>query len=76
MQPNQLQAQGIDFSKAESYLCEECGNDRFVVNYLIKRFSALVSPTGNEMITPMQVFSCTKCGHINKDFLPENDSLA
>jgi hypothetical protein len=75
MQPNQLQAQGLDFSRAENYTCEECGNDRFVVNYLIKKFSALLSPTGNEMLTPIQAFACSKCGHINKDFLPTGEGL-
>jgi hypothetical protein len=68
---NQMQPE-IDFSMAETYVCEECGNDRFVVNYLIKKFSALISPTGNEMLTPIQAFACSKCGHINPDFLPEN----
>ena len=68
---NQIQPE-IDFSMAETYTCEECGNDRFIVNYIIKKFSALVSPTGNEMLTPIQVFACSKCGHINSDFLPEN----
>ena len=62
----------IDFSMAETYTCEECGNDKFIVNYIIKKFSALVSPTGNEMLTPIQAFACSKCGHINSDFLPEN----
>ena len=68
---NQIQPE-IDFSMAETYTCEECGNDKFIVNYIIKKFSALVSPTGNEMLTPIQAFACTKCGHINSDFLPEN----
>lgn len=72
---NQLQAKGLDFSQANNYTCEKCNNDRFVVNYLIKQFSALISPTGQEMLTPVQAFACSKCGHINKDFLPENDSL-
>lgn len=68
-QPNQ----GVDFSMAENYACEQCSNDRFVVHYLIKKFSALVSPTGQEMLTPIQVFACSDCKHINADFLPEND---
>lgn len=70
----QLQQQ-LDFSQADTYRCEECDNDRFVVNYLIKRFSPIVSPTGQEMLTPVQAFACANCGHINKDFLPENDTL-
>jgi DNA-directed RNA polymerase subunit M/transcription elongation factor TFIIS len=72
---NQLQTQNIDFSQAETYVCEECGHDRFAVNYLIRRFSPLISPTGQEMLTPIQAFACTKCGHINKDFLPEKQGL-
>ncbi len=72
---NNLQAKGIDFSQAEPFLCEECGNDRFVVQYLIKRFSPLISPSGNEMIVPISCFACSNCNHINKDFLPENDNL-
>ena len=68
---NQIQPE-IDFSMAETYTCEECGNDKFIVNYIIKKFSALISPTGNEMLTPIQAFACSKCGHINSDFLPEN----
>jgi len=75
MQPRQPVKQEIDFSQAETYTCEECGNDRFVVHYLIKRFSPLISPTGQEMLTPVQAFACTKCNHINKDFLPENETL-
>lgn len=67
--------QGLDLSKADTYTCESCGNDRFTVQYLIKKFSALISPTGQEMLTPVQGFACTKCDHINKDFLPENESL-
>ena len=69
---NQIQP---DFSQAENYLCENCQNDRFEVHYIIKKFSALISPTGNETLVPTQCFSCTKCGHINKDFLPESDNI-
>lgn len=71
----QNQLQGLDFSDAETYVCENCGHDHFEVTYLIKKFSALISPTGQEMLTPIQAFSCKECGHINKDFLPENETL-
>lgn len=67
--------QGLDLSKADTYTCESCGNDRFTVQYLIKKFSALISPTGQEMLTPISCFACTKCNHINKDFLPEGNQL-
>jgi uncharacterized Zn finger protein len=70
------QQQQLDFSQAENYKCDKCENDKFVVNYIIKKFSALVSPTGQEMLTPVQAFACTACGHINKDFLPENETIS
>jgi len=71
-----IQAQPeMDFSMAETFVCEQCNNDQFVMHYLIKRFSALMSPTGREMIVPMQVFSCTKCNHINDEFLPGRKEL-
>jgi hypothetical protein len=65
----------LDMSQAATYTCEQCDNDRFIVTYLIKRFSPLVSPTGEEMIVPVSCFACTLCGHINADFQPENNSL-
>ena len=35
-----------------------------------KKISALVSPTGQESIIPVQVYSCGNCGHINKSLNP------
>ena len=52
----------IDLSKAETIVCENCGNAFF-----LKKVSALVSPTGKEAIVPMQVFSCGNCGTIPKN---------
>ena len=58
----------IDLSKAETIVCENCGNASFIQAFFLKKVSALVSPTGKEAIVPMQVFSCDKCGHVNKEF--------
>ena len=59
-----------DFDKATDVTCDECKGTKFVVRYFLKRFSALVSPTGDEMLIPMQVFACSNCGHVNEEFLP------
>jgi hypothetical protein len=75
MQISQKQAKP-DFSQALDYTCDKCGGTAFVAQYLIKKFSALLSPTGEEMLAPIQVFACAKCGHINNDFLPESDQVA
>ena len=37
----------------------------------MRKLSALLSPTGQEAMIPIQVFACAKCGHINKGFLPK-----
>jgi uncharacterized Zn finger protein len=54
----------IDLSKAETIVCENCGNASFIQAFFLKKVSALVSPTGKEAIVPMQVFSCGNCGTI------------
>tara|TARA_Y100001963_G_C6498760_1_gene316894 strand:+ start:170 stop:406 length:237 start_codon:yes stop_codon:yes gene_type:complete len=58
----------IDVSQAKDIKCDECENDSFKQTILLKRLSALVSPTGQEVLIPMQVFACEKCGHINDEF--------
>lgn len=64
-----------DFTQASDYTCEQCEGKAFVAQYVIKKFSALVSPTGETQLAPIQVFACAKCSHINADFLPENDQI-
>ncbi len=58
----------IDFSKTSEMKCDECGNHTFKQTLLLRKMSALASPSGQETIIPMQVFACEKCGHVNKEF--------
>jgi uncharacterized Zn finger protein len=51
--------------------CEKCGGESFTACYVIKRVPALVSPTGEEIMMPVETFSCSSCGHINKEFVPD-----
>jgi len=66
-QDGQMQEQ-IDFSKTTQIKCEVCEGSTFKQTLLLRKMSALVSPTGQETIVPMQVFGCEKCGHVNKEF--------
>ena len=61
--------QQLDISKADTIVCEECGNASFIQAFFLKKVSALVSPTGKEAIVPMQVFSCGNCGAIPKNMI-------
>lgn len=60
----------LDLSTAQDVVCDNCGNYTFNEVVLMKRVSALVSPTGKEAIVPIPTFACNACGFINKQFLP------
>ena len=47
----------VDLSKAEDVVCEKCGNYTFEQVMLMKRMSAIVSPTGKEAIVPIPTFA-------------------
>jgi uncharacterized Zn finger protein len=68
MQTNQ--PMNLDLTNAQDVTCENCGNYTFSEVALMKRISALVSPTGKEAIVPIPTFACNACGYINKQFLP------
>ena len=68
---NQQPQMNIDFSQTTAEVCEKCENDTFIQVYQMRKLSALLSPTGQETMIPIQVFACAKCGYINKGFLPK-----
>ena len=65
--------QQLDLSKTTPIICEECGHNSFTSVFHIRKLSALVSPSGQETIIPVQAFACVECKHINSDFLPKNE---
>ena len=79
-QPN---VQG-DLSKDETIKCEKCGNYSFIQSFFLKRLSPVMSPTGQETLIPVQVYSCGNCGTVSKSMMshirmgeePEEESLS
>ena len=59
----------VDISKADTIKCEYCGNYLFIQSTILKKLSALVSPTGQEALIPVDVYSCGNCGRVRKDML-------
>ena len=55
----------INLKDALDVVCGECENIYFVPAFQIKKLSALVSPTGDEMLVPIQLFKCSSCDHIS-----------
>ena len=61
--PKQKQVE-VDLKDAETMKCAKCGNSIFIQGYVIKKISAIMSPTGQEVIAPVQVFNCGSCGEL------------
>ena len=67
-QPTQREVQ-VDLTKADTIKCDDCGNYLFITANVIKRISPILSPTGQEALVPVQVYSCGNCGTVPKMFL-------
>ena len=87
MKPLKKPTQKVDLSQADTMKCEDCGNYLFIQANVIKRISPIMSPTGQEAIVPVQVYSCGNCGKVPKIFMegsglseednkPKEDSLS
>ena len=48
--------------------CPNCNNQTFQALFIAKKISAITSPTGKEAVAPMQIFACTNCGAVPKEF--------
>jgi|TARA_R110002110_G_scaffold176788_1_gene381169 hypothetical protein len=60
----------FDLSNAEDVICEGCENNTFLEVIIIKKVSAIMSPTGQEVMAPIKTFQCAKCSHMNDQFIP------
>ena len=73
--PQQPTAQvNMDFNSLEDMKCDQCGDLRFEQVFILKRVSALMSPSGKAGVMPVGVFACLLCGHINAEFIPQMKS--
>ena len=54
----------VDLGQADTIKCNSCGNYLFIQSFVLKKLSPLVSPTGQEEMIPIQVFSCGNCGAV------------
>ena len=64
LKPLPQQQVQLDLSDADTMKCQSCENPVFIQGYIIKKVSAIVSPTGKEVIAPIQVFNCGNCGEM------------
>jgi hypothetical protein len=60
----------LKMSDTTAIVCDECGHNVFTQGLMLRKVSALVSPSAKESMVPIQVMICNSCNHINDDFLP------
>jgi len=73
VQGNNGQSQmNINPNDLEDVVCEKCGCQTFEPVFLFKSLSAVLSPSGQKSLIPLQLYKCTECGHINEEFIPKN----
>ncbi len=60
----------ISLDKTTGMSCDECGNEVFQEGVLLRKASRFLTGTPQDAMIPIQVFACSKCGHVNEEFLP------
>ena len=70
-QPPQTQ---VDINDTEMVKCDDCGNASYIQAFFLRKLSALMSPTGQETIIPIEVFSCGNCGKVPDKLIPGSNA--
>ena len=72
-QPN-LQQQTLDpqIVRDAKFVKCDCGGTMFSEKLMLKKISAIVSPTGQQEIFPMNVLVCELCGKVPSELNPGN----
>jgi uncharacterized Zn finger protein len=60
----------ISLDKTTGMSCDECGNEVFQEGVMLRKASRFLTGTAQDAMIPIQVFACSKCGHVNNEFLP------
>ena len=60
----------ITLDKTSGVSCDECNNEVFIEGVMLRKASRFITGTAQDAMIPIPVFACSKCGHVNKDFLP------
>jgi hypothetical protein len=61
----------IDLNKTQEIACDKCGGLVFQEGLMLRKASKFLTGTAQDALIPLPVFSCSACGHVNEEFLPE-----
>ena len=73
MKPIKPPQKKLHIEDTVSLTCDDCGNYSFIKSYFIRRVSALMSPSGQEALIPIEVFSCGNCGKVPEKMMPKGN---
>ena len=75
MNGEQQQKININPEDLEDVVCEKCESQCFEQTFLFKKLTAVLAPSGQDTMLPLQIFRCADCGHINEIFMPSDTKL-
>jgi len=61
----------IDLTKTQEIVCDKCEGKVFQEGLMLRKASKFLTGTMQDALIPLPVFSCSACGHVNEEFLPE-----
>jgi len=60
----------ITLDKTTGMSCDECSNEVFQEGVMLRKASRFITGTAQDAMIPIPVFACSKCGHVNEEFIP------
>ena len=60
----------LDISQTTAITCDKCKGQLFEEVMIIRKASRFVTHAPQDSYVPVPVFACTKCNHVNDEFLP------
>jgi hypothetical protein len=60
----------ISLDKTTGITCDKCDNNIFIEGVILRKASRFITGTSQDAMIPIPVFTCSKCGHVNEEFLP------
>jgi len=61
----------ISLDKTTAATCDACQNEVFQEGVLLRKASRFLTGTAQDALIPIPVFVCSKCGHVNEEFMPK-----
>ena len=71
MQQEQPMRLNVSLDKTTPMTCDECQNQVFQEGVMLRKASKFLTGTAQDAVVPIPVFACSKCGHVNNEFLPK-----